>query len=401
MAPLVACATDSSAKPYTFIYTEVNPSLHEDIDDFLRLLVREGIASNLKAVPPPSDHADKFAWSFTFGRHPVSLALVIDSAEHGSGGNRLYPTWALTCSEMVITHDWAGDQQENLRLIWELLKSVRRTGASRAPLMMIENLEQHPYPVDLALFSPLAKTALPYGHRQLLKLPSGVTPGVELGTSLYGGGIVLSFADTWWKGVDDDSLISAFNFLLFNEFDNERLNTILGGPEPVLSPPILDWMAGFGTRSIEGEDVIKNRAIKETMVTNAPLLANYLPVTLRKRWACRMVMLWSLLELEASGAAVDDLMPSARFLRRAGDSGFPFPTRTMEQRYEEAKAEAHTTNFAHGRQRLDAAKDLRSIARMPAYRMVCSLCSIGLPIDGCGAQDTWRKAYLSARETLK
>jgi hypothetical protein len=70
MAPLVACDVDCTDRPYTFIYTEVNPSLREDIDDFLRLLVREGIASKLSAVPPPSGQTDRFAWSFLFGAPP-------------------------------------------------------------------------------------------------------------------------------------------------------------------------------------------------------------------------------------------------------------------------------------------------------------------------------------------
>jgi hypothetical protein len=301
---------------------------------------------------------------------------------------------------MVISHDWAGDQQENLRLIWELLKSVRRTGTIRAPLMMIEDLEQHPYPVDLSFFSPVARTSLPYGHRLTLSLPDGMPTSVELGTPLYGGGIVLGFSDTWWRKVDVTSLTCAFNFLLFNEFDDARLNSISGGPDPVLSPPLLDMMTGFGTRAIDGADVRKDQTIKRAMIQKAPLLADCMPHHLRKRWACRMVLLESLLELEAAGATVDDLMPSCRFKRRAGDAGLPFTTLTMAQLYEAAKVHAQDLNMAYGRQRRDGAKNLIPMVRTSHYQAACLSCSVGFATENSGTQDTWRAVYIAARQAV-
>jgi hypothetical protein len=398
MAPLVACVTDPSARPYAFIYTEVNPSVGEGIDGFLKLLVREKVVSNLSSGTPPSGKRGSFIWSFNLGRHPVSLTLVINPAVPLQGDNRLYPAWALAQSDMVITHDWAGDQQENLRLVWELLQSVRKSGTAGSPLMMLEDLERHPYPVDLSFFCPLSRTLRPYGHCEPLMLPAGLPKNVEMGTPLYGGGIVLGFADTWWRGIDETSLICAFNFLLFNQFDNERTNVIEGGTDPVLAPALLDWSTGFGYRAIDGQDVRLNRNIKPAMIERLSALAGIFSLPLAERWRCRMLLYKAVLELQAGGGMPDDLFPPARYPRRLGDPSRPFPSTGVGTMAREAQSEEANYLAAKEQERQVTGALLR-LTEGSSYLGPAGACLTGStawPTD----LNSWRAAYASTLSAL-
>jgi hypothetical protein len=398
MAPLVACITDPSTKPYAFIYTEVNPSAREGIDGFLKLLVHEGLALNLSSRPPVHENPGGAAWSFNLGRHPVSLTLVINPAIAQPGDNRLYPAWALAQSDMVITHDWAGDQQENLRLVWEFLQSVRKSGTAGSPLMMLEDLERHPYPVDLSLFCPLSRTLRPYGHCEPLRLPAGLPKNVEMGTPLYGGGIVLGFADTWWRGIDDTSLICAFNFLLFNQFDDERTNVIEGGTDPVLAPALLDWSTGFGYRAIDGQDVRLNRNIKPAMIERLSALAGTFSPPLAKRWGCRMLLYKAVLELKARGGTPDELFPPARYPRRLGDPSRPFPSTGVETMAREAQSKEANYLAANEQERQVAGALLR-LTEGSSYVGPAGACLTGStawPND----LNSWRAAYTSTLSAL-
>ena len=399
MAPLVACVDDPGARPYSFLYTEVDTGVREGIDGFLKFLERQGVISKLSSGSPPPGKPGAYAWSFRLGRHPVTLTLVLNPREGQAEPSRLYPAWALEQSDMVITHDWAGDQQDNLRLVWELLQSVRTSRAEKAPLMMIEDLERHPYPVDLSFFSPLARTKRPYGHRESLPVQAGVPPGVELGTPLYGGAVVLGFTEGWWKGLDDTSLMCAFNFLLFNQFDDCRINVITGGTDPVLAPAILDWSTGFGYRAIDGQDVRRNRNIKPAMIERLPALAGTMPQGLQKRWACRMLLYRCLLELEAGGTDVDELFPSARFTRRLGDPSHTFPTPEVEAMAKEAQTHAEEYAMAQGRER-EVAAALARLAEASSFVAAVGPC---LPADGSklpGDKASWRALYRATLSSL-
>ena len=321
----------------------------------------------------------------------MTLTLVLNPRQVPSGENRLYPSWALAQSDMVVTHDWAGDQQENLRLVWELLLSTRRANLSTSPLMMIEDLERHPYPVDLEFFSPIARTSLPYGHRSPLDT-EGVPQGMELGQPLYGGGVVLGFDASWWRGLDDTSLMCAFNFLLFNQFDDHRLNVVQGGPDPVLAPLLLDWYTGFGYRAIDGQDVRMNRNIKPAMLERVPALAGTLSPPLQQRWACRMLLMRCLLELEAGGADVEELFPPARHTRRLGDPSYPFPTALVESTAQEAQTHAEDYVAARAQQREVAA----ALARLAEGSSSVAATSPCLPTGSGWPTDraSWRALYL-------
>jgi hypothetical protein len=401
MAPLVACAMDAAGDaPYAFVFTETNARFQDGIEDFLKFLVRRKAASGLSSDPPLLTPPGRRTWRLTLGHHPVTLTLVLDSPEPAEGDNCLYPAWALASVDLVVTHDWAGDQQENLRLVWELLASLRAAHRTDPPLLMMEDLGAHPYPVDLEFFSPVARTARPYGHRDPLKLGEGLPRNVELGPALYGGGVLLSFSEPWWRGLDDKALTSVFNFLLFDEFDNERLNVVSGGPDPVLAPLLLDWISGFGYRAIDGQDVRSDGSIKADMVDKAPILGEIFPPPLRKRWACRMTIYRALLELEAASTPFDDLLPSARWKRRAGDPGLPFANDAMADMYNEAAAHAGDYKAAKRQERDDAARTLLPHSQVPAYDAQARSCPgssrNAWPSDAGG----WRALYLAAQKSL-
>ena len=202
------------------VLTEVDPAVQGAIGGFLGELVRLELASALDVGDPLGASGGSRSWRLRLGSHPVTVTLRVEGRGPGGAPPPLIRASDLAGADLVISHDWSGDPLSNLRVVYDLLVAARAAGG-RAPLLMVEDLEQHPYPVDLSFFSPRARTRLPYGHRT-----SGAGVGrhgaVELGEPLFGGGVLLGFAAPWWREVDPDTLEGLFNFLLFNQFDDQR-----------------------------------------------------------------------------------------------------------------------------------------------------------------------------------
>jgi len=326
LAPLSLCEADPGAAPYRFLYTEIDASAAAELREGLLFLQERGVLNRLDG---PKEEGRKISWTFGMGRHEVSLALLVDPSGFRKEGNRLYPAGALADADLVIQHDWAGDQVENLRLVYEFLLSVE--SRSRVPLLMIEDLEAHPYPVDLRLFVPVAGTRLPYGHRSS---PGTLGHGKsELGTPLYGGGVILGFRNPWWRGRGGPALRGVFDFLLFHEFGIRRLNVLEGGNEPLLAPEILDWYTAYGYRALLGEDVRTRPGIRDGMLEAAVAILPLLSGEIRAHWVRRLDLARVFLELEASAYDVADLLPGAVHRRRPGRGADGFPTARMEDLY--------------------------------------------------------------------
>jgi hypothetical protein len=263
----------------------------------------------------------------------------------------------LAASDLVVSHDWSGDPLVNLRLIWEYLEAAREIAPPAPPLMM-EDLERHPYPIDLSLFAPLARTAAAYGHRTS-DAGVGRHGRVELGVPLFSGGVVLGLDDPWWREIGSQTLRDVFNFLVFNQFGNHRQNVLEGGADPLLAPAMLDWWTDYGHRTVDDHDVREDSAAKARMLRSVAEIVPLLDEELRQRMACRMALYRSLLEARVAGVETLSLMPAARLGRRPEPGHFPSPE--MERLYREALRQVATYRADVERERAEAWDLLRLI----------------------------------------
>jgi len=235
--------------------------------------------------------------------------------------------------DLVISHDWSGEPLGNFQVIHLVLQASRQNPGVATPLM-IEDLGLHPYETDLLPFVPLSFSTRAYGHRN-----SDAGPGrhgrVELGTPIFGGAVMLTFADKWWRVLSEEQMESVFDFLLLNQFDIDRQNVLEGGEDPLLAPALLDWWTGYGARGIDGEAITpgpggtRQRMIEATIAARQAAGPEVAEVFER-----RLGLYRSLLTLRAQGIDTLDLMPAGRFTRRpeTGD----FPSEEMERLYRQA-----------------------------------------------------------------
>jgi hypothetical protein len=173
---------------------------------------------------------------------------------------------------------------------------------------MIEDLERHPYPVDLSFFSPIARTARPYGHRASRDGSFG-HDGDELGLPLFGGGVVLAFRGRWWRHASERDLLSFFDFLLVNEFDSERRNVLARGDRTLVPPSALDWWTGFGRRTVGGEDLFRNPAVRRNLILAAARVAPSFDYPSQERIGCRLFLYRALVTLKSLGRDVSLVLP--------------------------------------------------------------------------------------------
>lgn len=154
----------------------------------------------------------------------------------------------------------------NLQVIFQFLHAAR--GNPTTPLLMIEDLEAHPYPVELDIFGVMARTALPYGHR------TGPSPlnghqRIEVGSPIFGGAVLLAFDDPWWRKVTPKTLEGACNLLIFDRFGWSRRNVLSAGPPYLVPPAIVDRWSGFGARTVDGSLQRPDEAFIALMVDSA------------------------------------------------------------------------------------------------------------------------------------
>ncbi len=239
VAPLVLCEALPTGEPFLLELTELDPSTAGPIGDLLADFEGADVISDLK----PLDAAH--GWQFRLAGHPVTLRIRLLPA----GTTALLSPELLAGHDMVVSHDWAGDPVGNLRVILEFLDAARES--LPAPLLMIEDLEAHPYPISLDLFETLARTSLPYGHRAGPVALEG-HPRLELGPPLFRGAVILGFPDPWWLQLDRRTLGRALDLLIFDRFGWSRRNVLAPGPPPVVPPAVLDHWTGFGARTVEG-----------------------------------------------------------------------------------------------------------------------------------------------------
>jgi len=383
LAPLVLCQALPDGAPCELVFTDIDPSVREDLDSALAQLAERGVVAGLRR---PDEAGGP--WSFRLAGHPVRLALLLPQAPAGGGRPPLFSPELLADADLVISHDWSGDPLGNLRLIHSFLEAARRLDGP-LPQLMIEDLERHPYPIDLGLFGPVARTTLPYGHRTSDE-GVGRHGTVELGQPLFGGGVILSFGPRWWRSCDHTTLEGVLDFLLFNEFNDLRQNVLEGGDDPLLSPALLDWWTGYGERSLAGDDRRVCLTARRAMLTALTTAAPHLAPALRRRMGCRLQLLNALLETRAAGGNVNALMPSARHTRRPQAGHFPSPA--MERLYTEALSNVQAYQLAASAER-EVASSLLQATRTPVLEALASACPADPPNPETADAAAWAGAY--------
>ncbi len=382
LAPLALCELLPAGAPCGLVLTEIDGSVSKDLSAILDELSRTKRISDLR-------RDNEGSWRFGLAGHPVRIELALVDGE-----SLIEPT-LLHDANLVINHDWSGDPLGNLRVVHAVLLAIRSLD-SVPPMLMIEDLSNHPYSIDLRFFSPVVRTRQSYGHRASERGP-GLHGDIELGEPLFGGGVLLDFSDSWWRRVDRKTLDGVFDLILFNEFDTERQNVLVGGADPLLAPAMLDWYSNFGSRTIAGGDLNSSTGSRSEIMIAAAAAMPLMQPDLQRHLACRLQLYNCLLKSRAAGAEIRESMPSARFSRRAepGD----FPTATMDSMYREALR--HATDYRRQKEaeRAAAAHTIEALEGTPVVEAMAS-CPISPPAPDEDPAAFWLAAYQRLAEDL-
>ncbi len=245
LAPLVLCEALPDGVPCRLDLTEVDATVAGPIGDLLSVLENGRVVRDLHRI-----QGDATEWRFRLSGHPVRLRLILRRAPPRGSPPLLTPQ-LLAGHQMVVSHDWAGDPVGNLRVVFWFLRAARALPREEVPMLMMENLEAHPFPVDLGLLGVLATTGEDYGHRVG---PRGIGrhTSLELGEPIFGGGVLLGFHDPWWREVSEEDLEAVLDLLIFSRFGWGRRNVLAPGSPPRCAPALLDWWTGFGGRTVGG-----------------------------------------------------------------------------------------------------------------------------------------------------
>lgn len=395
LAALSACIGVPAGQPCTLVFTEIDPTAQAEISGGLAALAAAGVVGDVDAGPALTGAAGARTWRLHLAGRPVTLTLDVAAAADDPPVVR---PELLEGADLVISHDWSGDPLGNLQVVHWLLAAVRTAKLARAPLLMIEDLEAHPYPVDLALFTLLARTREPYGHRAS-EAGLGRHGDAELGTPLFGGGVVLGFDDPWWREVDDATLTGTLDLLLLSAFDDQRQNVLSGGPEPVLAPAALDWWTGFGSRTLGAPDLRETPLARRAAVEAALRALPHVAADLRPHLACRLRLYRCLLEARAAGFDVRSLLPASSIQRHlaAGE----LPSDEMQQLYRDALR--HIGEMRTEREAVVAATEpVLATLRAAGTTAATASCPCELPADGDGdgGGEAWAAAYRAHRRWL-
>jgi hypothetical protein len=378
--------------------TELDAGVQDAVDRGLARLAAARVARELDRGEPLPARGGRRRWAFGLGGHPTAVTLVARGPGGTSGRPALVHAEDLEDVDLVVSHDWSGDPLVNLRVVLELLDAVRRRGGP-APLLMLEDLERHPYPIDLSLFGPRARSARPYGHRTS-EAGVGQHGTVELGTPLFGGAVLLGFGDPWWREVPWDTVLGVAEFLVLHQFGTARQNVLEGGTDPLLAPAMLDWWTGYGYRTVAGPDLRSDPAVVHRMLAAVAEVLPGLPDDLRGRFGCRVALYEALLEVMARGGDRGELMPAAELTRRPVPGRFP--SRQMEALYREALANADLYRQDLEREAALGREVLATLAE-PAWRERLAACPAATGEDaedaaGWAARYRALEAWLAGRE---
>lgn len=375
LAPLALCEALPPGEACHLTLTEVDGAVREPIAALLGALSRARAIERLESGGGRSGPLAR--WTFRLGTHPVALELLVTPPLPGATSP--VPARIPDGTDLVVSHDWSGDPLPNLRLVHDLLVAARTRPGPPAPLLMVEDLQRHPYPVDLSFFTPLARTPLPYGHRSSRDGSTG-HGGDELGAPLFGGAVVLGFRERWWREASQPDLLSFFDFLLFNEFDSGRRNVLTRGEKTTLPPALLDGWTAFGRRTLAGGDLFRG-PVRRDLILAATRIAPSLDSSLKQRLGCRLLHYRAVTGLKGAGRDVSAFLPPGR-------EPAAFEERLLSPDMERLFAEAKANEGLLREEAVSDAESTRQAAALlesDALRPVLVPCPVSFRGDGGGA----------------
>ena len=209
--------------------------------------------------------------------------------------------------------------------------------------------------------------------------------------------MLLGFAAPWWREVDPDTLEGLFNFLLFNQFDDQRQNVLEGGARPVVAPALLDWWTGFGRRTIRNRNLAEESGARERMLDAAAAVAPRLEPPLRRRLACRLQLYRCLTHLRAAGGDLAQMLPAPACCRTLEPRDFP--SDDMVGLYDEALANEAVRAADLEAERAEAT---RRLERLEASELptLASTCPDQEPKAAEATNDAWVEAARSVNRWL-
>ena len=376
LAPLAACELLPPDESCQLTLTEIDAAVQDDVETTLRALEARGAITILESGSRFRGTRGQRSWKLQAGGTATQLELRV-----APPSDELITAALVETADLIVTHDLSGDPHGLLRLIRQHLHAARRAGGP-APLLMIEDLERHPYPVAVDLFTPVARAGAAYGHRTS-DAGLGRHGEAESGPALFSGGVLLSFADGWWRDVDPQTLDGVLDLLLLWRFDDDRRNVLEGGSRPLLAPMLLDWWTGFGERVLDGplDPAARRRAVAATVAALPlfrPAVANAM--------ACRLQAYRVLLHLRAAGGTPDETPPGARLLSAA-----QLPTEEMRRLYREALRNVGGFKNHLDEQRSTAEELLTTIDSIPV-REAAAACPVPVPTPEVAVVESWREA---------
>ncbi len=383
LAPLVLAWVSSGKTPLELTLTDSDTGAFERVGKELAWWESQGMIQHLR-----QDRKGAKAWHFTANAHPVTLRSL-----QVSEGAPLFQVKQIEDVGAVILHDFSGDPLELLREINAFSKVVRHR--PNPPLLIMEDLEAHPFPVDLTFFGPVARVHGPYGHRA----KDGIGGKEERGVPLFGGAVALGFKPSWWRRVDPATRVAFLDFLYFSAFDTRRQNVLEGGKDPLLSPAILDWYSGYAYRTVGGDDLRRNPQYRGRMIQAAQTVFPLLPPPLQQRLRCRLFLYRCLMEILATGSDPTAVLPQAHYRRRPFPGHFPSPA--MESLFRRAMGVAgqyRAALKAEARALEPILKNLRGSAPAAALAGACT--AVGrrkIP----ESPDGWRAFYARVNQELQ
>jgi hypothetical protein len=305
LAPLTLLFSGAPPKVAEFTFTEIDSAVPGRVRTLLNRLERFG----LKDLAEHSSGRET-VFTFALGSTTVTLRIVLGSKGGTGAGDVPFTREELERSDVVVTHDWAGDQRDNLALLFDIVRAACDSRRQRPLAVFMEDLEAHPFPIDLTLSHPAARTPLPYGHLEHVALSDGTRMKAEDGPALYGGAVALVPDQQALCALGPSQLETVFNVLLFSDFLFDRSNVDQVGGRKIAAPRLLDLATGYGYRAIRGEDVRGVADYPSVLVRQALDLLPSLSGALREGWCHRLEALGRALR-EAENVRFDAVLARA------------------------------------------------------------------------------------------
>ncbi len=272
IAPLVFLEAPGKVKNFTFNYTEIDLNSIENLDDMINYLVKQqgyteftsrfivaayGSERVFKSIDEFREHISSIKWSrsqYSFKKGDISVK--VDLKVNYPLNSKIDPPFctlkALKQADLFISHDWDSSPQKNLGVAYSVISSLQKSIATSCPAIMMEDLGQYPFPIDMTFLNPFASSSKPYGHATYSHLPDGTKLTWERGKSLYGGAILLEPEQKYFNTISELELKAVFDLAIFSDFLFNRLNVDYVEGELLSAPPLLDLATNYGYRDIMG-----------------------------------------------------------------------------------------------------------------------------------------------------